>query len=163
MARANSGIGTDLYTLVDVTSMAAEIAAGELFVDVSAHFNSVDPNEFHVSLRAFVGPFDFGFGGQFGAEEGATLITDVDPLTWEIASLTDYQVPLGSEYLAVGLHNDLFDAGNPSYFDSAEITFSNVPEPTGPALLLCGALVFGTRRLHARLDRARGEPRAAHD
>jgi len=161
MARANSGVGTDLYTLVDVSSMAAEIAAGELFVDVSAFFNSVDPNEFHVSLRAFTGPLDFDFGDQLAPDESAALITDADPLTWEMASLTGYQVPLGANYVAVGLHNDLFDAGNPSYFDSAEITFSNVPEPTGPALLLCGALVLGTRRLHTRLDRARGERRTA--
>jgi len=155
MARANSGVGTDLYTLVDVTSMAAEIAAGELFVDISAFFNSVDPNEFHISLRAFTGPFDFGFGGQLGPQESAPLLTDADPLTWEMGSLTGYQVPLGANYVAVGLHNDLFDPGNPSYFDSAEITFSSVPEPASPALLLCGVLIFGTRRLHARRARRR--------
>lgn len=155
MARANSGVGTDLYTLIDVTSMAGEIAAGELFVDVSAFFNSVDPNEFHISLRGFTGPFDFGFSGQLGPEDSPPLITDADPLTWEMASLTGYQVPLGTDYIAVGLHNDLFDPGNPSYFDSAEITFSSVPEPAGSALLLCGVLVLGTRRLHTRLARAR--------
>lgn len=162
MARANSGVGTDLYTLVDVTSMAGEIAAGELLVDVSAFFNSVDPNEFHISLRAFTGPFDFDFGGQLGPENSAPLISDDDPLTWEMASLTDYLVPLGASYLAVGLHNDLFDPANPSYSDSAEITFHSVPEPASPALLLCGVLVFGIRRIHARLARTRNGRTGAH-
>jgi hypothetical protein len=148
MARANSGLGTDLYTLVDVSAMAADIDAGQLFADVSAFFNSVDPNEFYVSLRAFTGPFDIDPADQFGDARSETLVSDDDLSTWDQASLTGYQVPIGANYLALGVHT-LFDVENPSYVDSAELTFSNVPEPAGPALLLCGAVALAGRRLAA--------------
>lgn len=148
MARANVGAGTDLYTLVDVTHLAVEIAAQEARVDVSALFNALSPNEFHVSLRAFTGPFDFGFPAQFGAESSDTLFSDGDSATWEPAALTDYVVPLDTVYLAVGLHA-LFDEANPSYMDGAEIVFRTVPEPESVALALCGALALAVPGLRA--------------
>ena len=54
MARASQGAFTDIYTMLDLTSLSTEIAAGLVFVDLSAQFNSVIVNEdFHVSLRSF--------------------------------------------------------------------------------------------------------------
>ncbi len=44
MARANSGTGADLYTLIDLTPFADSVANGLAIANVSAYFNSVSVN-----------------------------------------------------------------------------------------------------------------------
>jgi len=153
MARANSGVGTDSYTMLDFTSLAAQVDQGTVFVDLSAQFNSVAPNTFAVSLHAFSGSFDFEFGDAFGMVTSSDLISDGNAATWEQVDLSNYLVPVGTDYLAVGLHT-LFDVANPSYADSVAV---EIHGPSVPVMGYLGWLIFsvsigmaGWSRLRAR-------------
>jgi len=99
------GSTSDVYQLVDVSSEAAAIDAGSYVADLSAQFNApVIGATGQVSLRPFAA-CDVEFADVIGvATFSPTLYVDGLGTTWETASLVDYVLPVGTRYIAVGVH-----------------------------------------------------------
>ena len=143
MARANAGVSTDIYTVVDVSSLSAGIAAQQVVADLSAFFNATAANQFNVSLGALAGSFNFSFSDVFGSASSVDLISDTNLATWEENALNGWLVPAGADYVLVGVHM-LLDVSEPSYADSVSLAFRTVPEPSPLSLALAGLLLLGT-------------------
>jgi hypothetical protein len=103
------GISSDVWQLVDVSSLATDIAAGRAVIDVSALFNRVAGDveadtEFRIGIDALDGvPADFfaqKVAGSELAKSFAEIFTDGDFWTWEEAD-TSLLLPAGTEYIAV--------------------------------------------------------------
>jgi len=103
------GSSSDVWQLVDVSSLATEVTAGRVAVEVSALFNRVagdleTDTEFSIEINALDGvPTDFLAQKVAGSELAISttkIITDGEFWTWEEAG-TSVLLPAGTEYIAI--------------------------------------------------------------
>jgi len=137
------GSSSDVWQLVDVSSLATDITAGRVVIELSALFNRIagdleTDTEFRIEIDALDGvPADF-FDQKVAGSELATsvsgIFTDGDLLTWEEA-VTSLLLPAGTEYIAImvnAVENTVNDGVAPEldghYADDIVLTV-NLVEP----------------------------------
>ena len=100
-AGADSGASSDVEQFVDLSAYAAEIAIGNLSVEMNARFNRVaganSDTQFVVLLAARDGTIDNGNDLWASVE---MLLADADPATWESLA-TSVPLPFGTTHLSV--------------------------------------------------------------
>ena len=154
-----------IYQLIDISSYAAEIAAGDATATLSGLFNRVQVDAqtdtaFNLALYALSGPPSAFWPDTFLQRESAGVYSDSDPRTWESVT-TSMLLPVNTDYLAVRLMawEDVYNDGAYPEFDghyadqiSLTIGTPSVPcEPQTVLLLGLGMLsIIGARR---RLNR----------
>lgn len=145
-------IATQTVQAVDVSAYGAMIASGAMF-NMSALFNTQNPGIAigGVALQFFAGST---YGSQIGSGMIGTINVDINPATWQPASVTG-TVPLGTTWMvAQVLYNNASLANHAGYVDLAELRITPVPEPSTLGMLLLGGLVIaaGLRRRQARTE-----------
>lgn len=147
---------SDQWQLVDLTHLVADVASGNVEINLGAQVNRVaggalTDTEFRVTLRAYSGAIsDFPSDAKFYlAESAESVVTDADVATWEPieASLL---LPETATYVGVVLtavENVHDGSGYPEfdghYADDAILSLFIVPEPSVIGLLGMSALVVG--------------------
>jgi len=137
------GSSSDVWQLVDMSSLATDITAGRVAVEFSALFNRIagdleTDSEFSIEINALDGlPEDFlahKIAGTELAISTATVITDGEFWTWEEAG-TSVLLPAGTEYIAImvnAVENNVNDGVDPEfaghYADDVAMTV-NIVEP----------------------------------
>lgn len=141
----SDGTGADVVQLIDVSSFAAAIAAGQATATFSASFNRITGDgstdtQFNVEIRPYSGSiadFPTNLNTWIGSSALGTFDSDGDTSTWQSIS-TSLLLPAGTTYLGVWLsaienmHNDHYTftefAGH--YADNASLTIAVIPEPS---------------------------------
>jgi len=155
MRRLDGG-SSDIWHLVDVSAFAAEIAAGSAKANLSARYNRVPGDartdtEFELRIQAHAGsPADFPtrYWDELAADV-IFLLSDGDLDTWELLSINDWLIPIGTDYLSirVSARENVSASGFPEldghYADSVVLNIpapgsGSIPEPTTLALLSLG-------------------------
>ena len=141
----NLGVNSKVYQLVDISSYAADIDAGNVTADLAAFYNSVAATSGGLNLLGWASePTDFsGFLTLVGTINELTL--DADVSTWEEVALS-VVIPSGIRYLAFGIHEP---TGIPfAYVDSTslDLTVTQVPLPGALTLFTLGLVGLGVRR-----------------
>jgi hypothetical protein len=161
LAGGINGGDSSVIQLVDLSAFSAAISAGSATASASARFNRVAGNaqtdtEFHLRLYPFSGdpsafPTAFPLDG-FLAEARTSLVTDGDPSTWELLSVS-LLLPLATTYIAVvptaienvfnnnPLPPDSQTEFDGHYADAVVLNVTVVPHPA--TLLMLGPSVAG--------------------
>lgn len=157
-----TGTGADTLQLVDMSSYAASIGAGNFTATLSASFNRTASShtQFEVGIRAYS-----GLAAAFPTNAPSPLAvqffdftSDADTSTWESASVS-LLLPTGTSYLEIWV-SALSATGNlqtlPDGHYADEVTLTAIPEPSTYALAVGGAaLALGVMRRTRRLRAAR--------
>ncbi len=144
---------SQVYQLIDVSSMSSSIDAGLVTATASVFYNRVagdayTDTRFTMAFGAFSGsPATFTSGSTgFGYYWGNIVWSDSDVSTWE-ESTVDYLLPVGTDYLAIQLlaeEDVLNQTGYPEfdghYADNVSVTLATIPEPGTASLLGLGLL-----------------------
>ena len=141
---------SQVWQLVDVSHLAAQVAAGQVQVDLEFYANRVAGDAqtdtlFQAVLQAHGGPFsDFPFDiGNFLDIQGTNLLTDSDPDTWELVSAS-MVLPARTEYVAlsVNANENVSDDAQFEYdghfADSVCLKLQVIPAPGSALLMLLG-------------------------
>lgn len=160
---SNWGLSSDIWQLVDMTPFGADIATGTAVLSLSAVFNRIAGDaqtepQFAISIRAYSG-LASAFPGVAElplADATAYLMSDGDPLTWEILRAT---LPLPSSTTYVGVRVAARETINDSpiasefaghYADQTTLDLQAVPEPASLGLLGSGIAALLIRRSRTR-------------
>lgn len=166
-------IGSEVWQLVDVTHLAADIAAGKVFADFNYYANRVEdvPDAlptidtlFSSRIQAHTGaPTNFPANLTSPlATSNSQLISDNDADTWQRTSTT-LQLPAGTTYLAVrmaAVENVVNDSVNEfagHFADSACVHLRVIPEPATTILVMValGVMLGRPRTSRQEVDNCR--------
>lgn len=160
-----NGTGSDASSCqicqpINTSSYQALIRSGEAVASARAYFNRVagdsqTDTKFMISIFAYSGGVanhnDLKEAGAHLARQDGSLISDFNPATWELGSVT-VRLPAATDFIVVqvsaveNIYNDFaapeFDG---HYADDVELII--VPEPTTLLLLCLGGLVVMWRRV----------------
>ncbi len=140
MLRFNNTLGssTDIYQIVDISSLAADIDAGLVTASFSASFNATASNAVGLHIVGWnSAPVSFA-GITFSAGNAANaLVTDANTATWEQVSDAAV-IQSGVRYLALGLHSNTQLPTTYADQVSLTLTTSAVPVPASAWLFASG-------------------------
>jgi len=148
----------DLWQVIDVTSYASDIIAGNAIAELSAFFNRVSVDSqtdtgFLVKIGAYSGPPDT-FPSQREVSELLLvenyIITDDQLSTWEELRVS-MVLPVNTDFLAVEVCSDenVFNDSTGIEFDghyADVVSLTIIPEPSTLSLLSFGGLALVRKR-----------------
>jgi hypothetical protein len=123
MLESLSEVSTDMYQLVDLSSLARQIDAGRVSLNYSGYFNSDTAGKsIAVTLLAFA-TCAANFEDNLGTSTSTSQTTDSNLATWQQASTGQsptWIVPRGTRYIAAGLQMGAVSAH--TYADNFSLT-----------------------------------------
>ena len=146
---ATGGSATQTVQVINLSAYAAEINAGNATFDLQALFTEGTSNP---AIKGFSGA-DAGVVASFftsnsfsnpntPASLSTSFILDEDPSTWQTVSVNG-SIPINTTWMSVQvLYNNTSLGSHAGYVDSASLTVTTVPEPSGCVLLGLGAGVL---------------------
>ena len=148
---------------IDLSPYSEDVAAGRVRISASAYFNRLHldaqtDTHFAITVRTYSGTPSSR--SQVGYAS-ASILTDTDLATWELAAFDNFAVPVETTFLQLQIaayENIYNDTSNPEfdghYADDVSVNLTVIPEPT--ALAIWGALsAFGLVAVRRRPCRSK--------
>ena len=145
------GVATQTFQVTDVTSYAAVIDAGSATVNISALFNAGSALSGAGSNVAVLFFSAASYSTQIGTPVSSGLTLDSLSATWQSNAVSG-AIPVSTRWLVtqVAYNNASLQTADgsvyPGYVDAADLTITQIPEPTTLGLLALGSLVMRSKR-----------------